>query len=117
MVKCYASGPSIKFVRQIFRETTISNPPIRTRTCAYQGVRNVSFRKILRTYLMNDPLYVCLLNIIVAGGNLLSGPCTAQKVSRAAISDKNCETRTLCPLFNAGCKIAWSFLTSTLKYC
>ena len=24
--------------------------------CAYQGVRNVSFRKILRTYLMDGPL-------------------------------------------------------------
>ena len=30
-------------MRKIFRETNISNPLIRTRTCVYQGVRNVSF--------------------------------------------------------------------------
>lgn len=35
--------------------------------------------------------------MIVARGNLLSGPCFAQRVSKATISDKNCETRTLCP--------------------
>ena len=50
----YVKGPSIKYVRKIFRKTNISNPLKRTRTCAYQGVRNVSFRKILRTYLMDD---------------------------------------------------------------
>ena len=33
--------------RQIFRKTNISYPLIRTRMCAYQGVRNV-FRKIWR---------------------------------------------------------------------
>ena len=33
----------IKFVRKIFRKTNISNPLICTRSCAYQGVRNVSF--------------------------------------------------------------------------
>ena len=36
-------GPSIKYARKIFRKTNISNPLIRTRTCAYQEVRNVSF--------------------------------------------------------------------------
>ena len=36
-------GSSIKYVHKIFRKTNISNPLIRTRTCAYQGVRNVSF--------------------------------------------------------------------------
>ena len=36
-------GPSIKYIRKIFRKTNISNRLIRTRTCAYQGVRNVSF--------------------------------------------------------------------------
>ena len=30
------------YVRKIFRDTNISNPLIRTRTCAYQGVKNVS---------------------------------------------------------------------------
>ena len=33
--------------RQIFRKTNISYPLIRTRTCAYQGVRNVCFSKNL----------------------------------------------------------------------
>ena len=36
-------GPSIKYVRKIFRKTNISNPLIHTRTCAYQWVRNVRF--------------------------------------------------------------------------
>ena len=48
-------GSSIKYVRNIFRKTNISNPLIRTRACAYQGVRNVSFSENLRTYLMDDP--------------------------------------------------------------
>ena len=55
-------GSSIKYVRKIFRKTNISNPLVRTRTCAYQGVtvriRGIEmlvFRKILRTYLMDDP--------------------------------------------------------------
>ena len=33
--------------RQIFRKTNISYPQIRTRTCAYQGVRNVRFSENL----------------------------------------------------------------------
>ena len=36
-------GSCIKYVHKIFRKTNISNPLIRTRTCAYQGVRNISF--------------------------------------------------------------------------
>ena len=38
-------GSSIKYVRKIFRKTSISNPLIRT--------RKKFFRKILRTYLMD----------------------------------------------------------------
>ena len=34
---------SIKYVRRMFRKTNISNPLLHTRTCAYQGVRNVNF--------------------------------------------------------------------------
>ena len=33
--------------RQIFRKTNISYPLIRTRTCAYQGIRNVRFSENL----------------------------------------------------------------------
>ena len=36
-------GSSIKYVRKISRKTNISDPLIRTRTCAYHGVRSVSF--------------------------------------------------------------------------
>ena len=59
-------GPSIKWVRKIFRKTNSSNPLIRIRTCAYQGVRNVSFSENF-AYVLNgcpqtplfyeDPLY------------------------------------------------------------
>ena len=38
-----SKGLSIKYASKIFRKTNISNPLIHTRTCAYQGVRNVSF--------------------------------------------------------------------------
>ena len=33
--------------RQTFRKTNISYPLVRTRLCAYQGVRNVSFTENL----------------------------------------------------------------------
>ena len=55
-MKCAIGGLSIKYVRKISRKTNISNPLIRTRSCAYQGVRMLVFRKILRTYLMDGPL-------------------------------------------------------------
>ena len=48
-------GPSIKYVRKIFRKTNISNPLIRTLTCAYQGLEMLAFRKILRTCSMDGP--------------------------------------------------------------
>ena len=54
----HALGPSIKYVCKIFRKTNISNLLIRTRTCAYQGWEMLVFRKILRTYLMDDPFGV-----------------------------------------------------------
>ena len=52
----YGSGPSIKYVRKIFRKTNISNPLIRTRTCAYQGVRNISFSENFSYVLNGWPL-------------------------------------------------------------
>ena len=36
-------GSFIYYIRKIFRETNNSYHLIRTRSCAYQGVRNVSF--------------------------------------------------------------------------
>ena len=36
--------------RQIFRKTNFSYPLIRTRTCAYQGVRNVRFSENLANF-------------------------------------------------------------------
>ena len=57
----------IQYVRRIFRKTNISYPLIRTRTCAYQGVRNVSFLESF-AYVLNEwslnhfgtPLYFTL---------------------------------------------------------
>ena len=53
-------GPSVKYVRKIFQKTItiISHPPslIRTFTCAYQGVRNVSFSKNVAYVLYGWPL-------------------------------------------------------------
>ena len=62
IVLALLKGPSIKYVRKIFRKSNISNPMILTRTCAYQGVKNVSFRKILRTSLMDDPYRIKCFN-------------------------------------------------------
>ena len=57
-------GPSIKYVRKIFQKTItiISHPRppppslIRTFTCAYQGVRNVSFSENVAYVLNGWPL-------------------------------------------------------------
>ena len=45
-------GLSMKYVRKIFRKTNISNPLIRTRTCTYQKVRNISFSESF-AYVLN----------------------------------------------------------------
>ena len=47
-------GPSIKYVRKMFRKNY--NPLIRTRTCAYQGVKNVSFSENFAYVLNGQPL-------------------------------------------------------------
>ena len=39
----FIQGSSANYARIIFRKTNISYPLTSTRTCAYQGVRNVSF--------------------------------------------------------------------------
>ena len=46
-------GSSIKYVRKIFQKTNISNPLIRIRTCAYQGVINISFLENF-VYVLNE---------------------------------------------------------------
>ena len=43
------------YVRKIFRKTKISYLLICTRTCVYQGVRNVSFSENFACYKMDDP--------------------------------------------------------------
>ena len=50
-------GLTIKYVRKIFRKTNMSNPLIRTSTCAYQGVRNVSFSENF-AYVLNGWLFM-----------------------------------------------------------
>ena len=49
-------GSSIKYVSKIFRKTDISNPLIRTPTCAYQGVRDVSLSENFAYVLNGWPL-------------------------------------------------------------
>ena len=43
----------IHYIRNIFRKTNISYPQIRTRTYAYQGVRNISFSENF-AYVLNE---------------------------------------------------------------
>ena len=47
-------GSSIKYIGKIFRKTYISNP----RTCAYHGVRNVSFFEKFYVYTYWKPYMV-----------------------------------------------------------
>ena len=50
-------------VQKLFRKTNIPYHVIRTRTCAYHGVRNVSFRKIFRNnFFYKTPSTAALLN-------------------------------------------------------
>ena len=51
-----AIGSFIKYVRKISRKTNISNPLIRTCTCGYHGVRNVSFSGNFAYVLNGRPL-------------------------------------------------------------
>ena len=46
-------GSFIQYVRKVFRKTSISYPSIRTRTCAYQGIRYVSFSENFE-YVLNE---------------------------------------------------------------
>ena len=50
-------GSSTKYVGKIIRKTNISYPLIRTRMCAYQGVRNVSFSEIF-VYVLTLPAQI-----------------------------------------------------------
>ena len=44
--------------RQIFRKTNIPYPLIDTRTCTYQGVRNVSFSENMACFFLLLPTYL-----------------------------------------------------------
>ena len=59
-------GPSIKHVRKILRKTNISNPLIRTRPNAHQGVRNVSpsenFAYVLNRWSLEEKGVLCGLS-------------------------------------------------------
>ena len=58
--------PEIK-ARQIFRKTNISDPLIRTRTCAYQGVINIHFSESLASFVfLKHPFWdspICLITV------------------------------------------------------
>ena len=60
-------GSSILYVRKIFRKTNISYSLIQTKTCAYQGVRNVSFSKKFGYARMDDPLPCSRLLKVIVG--------------------------------------------------
>ena len=47
-------GPSIKYVRKIFQKTNISNSQYAHVRVRIRGLDMLVFRKVLRTYLMND---------------------------------------------------------------
>ena len=49
-------GHPLSTYAKFSKKLTFLTPLIRTRRCAYQGVRNVSFSKILRMYLMDGPI-------------------------------------------------------------
>ena len=51
-ISVYNEGSSIWYVPKILRNTNISYPLIRTRSCAYQGVTNFSFPENF-TYVLN----------------------------------------------------------------
>ena len=59
MLTTLVRGSSIKYVPKIFRKTNISNPLIRTRTCAYQRFRNVSFSEN-SVYVLNEWSLRCI---------------------------------------------------------
>ena len=50
--KMERTASCVYYVYTVFRKTNISNPPIRTHSCSYQGVRNVSFSENF-AYLLN----------------------------------------------------------------
>ena len=56
MERASPKEPFIKYVRTIFQKTNIPNPLRRTRSCAYQGVRNVSFSESFAHGLNGWPL-------------------------------------------------------------
>ena len=57
-------GSFIKYVRKTFQKTNISYPLVRTRTCLYQEVTNVSFSEefgnILNEYSYSFSNFLCL---------------------------------------------------------
>ena len=55
---------------KFFRKTNISYPLIRTRTCAYQGVRNASFSENL-AYVLNEwsPIKLTMIIFSLHGGS------------------------------------------------
>ena len=67
---------------QIFRKTNISYPLIRTRTCAYQGVRNVSFLENLACFVFlkypfwDSPFCLIIDELIVTFLSISSPPWT-----------------------------------------
>ena len=66
--KMERTASCVYYVCTVFRKTNIWNPPIRTRSCSYQGVRNVSFSENF-AYVLNGwsvtNMRPCLASIII----------------------------------------------------
>ena len=84
-------GSSIKYVRKIFWKTSISNTLIRTRTCAYQGVRNISFSENF-TYELSSKL---ILNWNIT--NILTPLLFSQNWQKQPVG--TCSSKYLCKNF------------------
>ena len=53
---------TLPYLRKIFPKNNMSYPLIRTRTCAYQGVRNVSFSENF-AYVLNEYPHFIVMNM------------------------------------------------------
>ena len=90
--------------RQIFRKTNISYPLTRIRTCAYQGVRNVSFPEILACFVsMKHPFWdfpFCLISDELGMENYVKSSYIFLKfVIVSTVVVRNGWAMSLCPYF------------------
>ena len=103
-------GPSIKYVRKIFRKTNIANPLVRRRTCAYQGVKNVSFSENF-TYVLNgwSPIQHLKLYIFACSQR----PMRPKKVSMIFLGFLSWDIKKVIPVFQVFQQQGFSLIANT----